>query len=151
MLGECFSLQLSGYFCPQERFSECLMQIHSTVWRQRRPKCKEDFFMFKFSCLAIKYKFLFHINPEIFSSFFSNFFWPLMSKSSIRVFIPIATQSETQPGPTGLLGMEAFLCPLLLVCRGQPPTSMTFPESKRQVQTVANQGREGMQKQGRNS
>ena len=39
---------------------------------ERRPKCTEDFFMFKISCLAIKYESLFHINPEIFSSFFSN-------------------------------------------------------------------------------
>ena len=51
----------------------------------------------------------------------------------------------------GLLGTEAFLCPLFLVCREQTPASMTFLSPKGQVQTVANQGREGMQRQGRSS
>ena len=53
-------------------------------------------------------------------------------------------------GPRGAPEHGSFSV-LFLVCRGQPPTSMTFPESKRQVQTVANQGREGMQRQGRSS
>ena len=44
-------------------------------------------------------------------------------------------------GPCGAPEHGSFSVPFL-VCRGQPPTSITFPESKRQVQTVANQGRD---------
>ena len=53
-------------------------------------------------------------------------------------------------GSCGAPEHGSFSVPFL-VCRGQPPTSMTFPESKQQVQTVTNQGREGMQRQGRSS
>ena len=59
-------------------------------------------------------------------------------------------ENETEKGPVGLLGMEAFLCPLFLVCRERISAS-SFLSPKRQVQTVANQGREGMQRCGRRS
>ena len=39
--------------------------------------------------------------------------------------------SEMKWDPVGLLGMKAFLCPSFLVCREQPPASMTFPEFQR--------------------
>ena len=38
---------------------------------------------------------------------------------------------KTQQDPMGLLGMEAFPCPLFLVCREQTAASMTFPESQK--------------------
>lgn len=56
-------------------------------------------------------------------------------------------ENETEKGPVGLLGMEAFLCPLFLVCREQISAS-SFLSPKRQVRTVANQGREGIQRAG---
>lgn len=53
---------------------------------------------------------------------------------------------ETEQDPVQLLGTEAFLCTPFLVCREQTPTSMSVPECQ-----WTNQGREGMQKQGRSS
>ena len=58
---------------------------------------------------------------------------------------------ETEQDPVGLLGMEAFPCPPFLVCREQTPASITFPESKREIQTVANKGRQWMQRQGKSN
>ena len=49
-------------------------------------------------------------------------------------------------GPCEDPGLETFLCPPFLVCREQTPTSMSVPECQ-----WTNQGREGMQKQGRSS
>ena len=40
-------------------------------------------------------------------------------------------KNETEQDPVGFLGMEAFLCPLFLVCWEQTPASMTFPEFHR--------------------
>ena len=51
----------------------------------------------------------------------------------------------------GLLLIEAFLCPPFLVGRGRTLGSMTFPDSKGQIQIVANKEREGLQKQERSS
>ena len=47
----------------------------------------------------------------------------------------------------GLLLIEAFLCPPFPVHRGRTSGSMTFPDSKGQIQTVANEEREGLQRQ----
>ena len=44
----------------------------------------------------------------------------------------------------GLLGTDAFLCLTFLVCREQSPASMTFLSLQGQIQTIANQGREGI-------
>ena len=101
---------------------------------ERRPKCTEDFFMFKnISCLAIKYESLFHINPEIFSSFFSNS--KDLSSGHWWVRAPLEYSNSNSiwnlARPYGAPGIEAFLCPLLLVCRGQTPASMIFPEFQR--------------------
>ena len=49
-------------------------------------------------------------------------------------------------GPCEDPGLETFLCPPFLVCREQTPTSMSVLECQ-----WTNQGREGMQKQGRSS
>ena len=52
----------------------------------------------------------------------------------------------------GLLGTKAFLFPPFLISRKWASSAtMIFLESKGQVQIVADQGREGMQRQGRNS
>ena len=51
----------------------------------------------------------------------------------------------------GLLLIEAFLCPPFLVGRGRTLGSMTFPDSKGQIQIVANKEREGLQRQERSS
>ena len=51
----------------------------------------------------------------------------------------------------GLLLIEAFLCPPFPVRRGRTSGSMTFPDSKGQIQTVANKEREGLQRQERRS
>ena len=58
---------------------------------------------------------------------------------------------ETEQDPVELLGMKAFLCsPFLVQGIGfQPPCPSL--SSKGLVQTVANQGREGMQRQGKSS
>ena len=59
---------------------------------------------------------------------------------------------ETEHNPVGFLSMETFLCFPFLLCRVQTPASMTFPELQRAGSgTEANQGREGMQGQGRSS
>ena len=58
---------------------------------------------------------------------------------------------ETKQEPVGLLVVEDFLCPLFLVCRIEASASTAFPEFQGQFQTVANQVREGMQKQGRST
>lgn len=50
---------------------------------------------------------------------------------------------ETKQGPVGLLGTQAMLGPPFLVLREYASASTTFPSSKEQVQTAANQGREG--------
>ena len=47
--------------------------------------------------------------------------------------------------------MEAFLCPLFLVCREQTPASMTFPEFQRAGLNSPNQGRQRVLRQGRSS
>ena len=57
-------------------------------------------------------------------------------------------ENETENYPVELLGFEAFLCPLFLVCREQISAS-SFLNPKMQVWTVVNQGRERMQRLGR--
>ena len=51
--------------------------------------------------------------------------------------------TETKHDPVGLLGMEAFLCPMFLVCREQAPASMTFPESQRADSNSCQSGKGG--------
>ena len=58
----------------------------------------------------------------------------------------------TEQGPVGLLGTEAFLGSPFLVFRKWASFSLhSSLSSEGQVQTVADQGRKGMQRQGRNS
>ena len=54
-------------------------------------------------------------------------------------------------GPCRAFGHRCVLCLPFLVCREQTPASMTFLSLEGQIQTIANQGREGMQRQGRGS
>ena len=51
----------------------------------------------------------------------------------------------------GLLGTKAFLCLLFVICKEPAPPSMIFLVFQRAVQTVANQGKEGMHSQRRRS
>ena len=59
--------------------------------------------------------------------------------------------SETKQDTVELRGMEAFLCPLFLVCKEQTPASMTFPEFQRAGLNSPNQGRQRVQRHGRSS
>ena len=55
ILGECCSKWLSRYSCQWGRFGGLIMQIHNAQCRKRGK-----FFVFNFSCLAIKYEFYSH-------------------------------------------------------------------------------------------
>ena len=55
-------------------------------------------------------------------------------------------KTDTEQDPVGLLGTDVFLCLPFLVCREQTPASKTFLTLEGQIQTIANQGREGMQR-----
>ena len=57
---------------------------------------------------------------------------------------------ETERGPVGLLGTQAFLCPPFLVLGEWASASLTFPELQRAGSVIANQGQEGMQRSERN-
>ena len=50
---------------------------------------------------------------------------------------------ETEQDPVGLLGMEAFLCSLVLVLGNTVQSPRPSLSSTEQIQTVANQGRGG--------
>lgn len=64
----------------------------------------------------------------------------------------VAVIIKTEQGPEGLLGTEASLCPQFMFSGNGPHSaSATCPEFPGQVQTVAYQGRKGMQRPGRNS
>ena len=60
---------------------------------------------------------------------------------------------ETKQNPVGLQGTKDFLCPPFLWLQGIGFIQLPWPSlsSKGQVQTDANQGKEGMQRQGRGS
>ena len=59
--------------------------------------------------------------------------------------------ADTKQDPVGFLGTKACVPHFLITGNRLHSASMTFPEFQWAVPTVANQGREGMWRQGRNS
>ena len=61
MLGECYSLGLSRYFCQRGSFGQCLTQMHNAQWRgERRPKGRENFLRLNFLVLPLNVNLISH-------------------------------------------------------------------------------------------